>query len=522
MEKRKASWLWLIISVLALGVSVVVGAAEEPTTAPTYAVIHYFRLDGDYGDHTTGAYNDFWGLHLWGEGIDPSEATGWTDPKSFLGEDEYGRFAWVKLASEATEVNFIVHRGDQRDPDNSPDRTFDSSVTPEIWLKQDDANQYASQAEAQGSVTVHYHRPGGDYGDPTSPDFHDFWGLHLWGDGIHPAEVTSWHEPKRPDGFDDYGPFFTIQLQDPCWSVNFIVHRGDQRDPDNSPDRSFNPLEAPTIWLQSGDVTVYFQRGAAEGFALLHYRRDAGDYGNYSSPDYNDFWGLHVWGDAPGPGWTTPLKPAAQDIFGVVFRVDLFDGAAQIGYILHRGDEKDPGPDQFLDFSTYGYEVWQLQGADPENPYILPLLAGPGTDCDNDGDGVPDDEDNCPDYPNPDQSDTDGNGVGDRCDLDWLNAGLQTCEEELDQCCPHLIPGECGDGRIQWKAGETCDPPGSSCGNGWVCDDFCKCVPLPPVCGDGKIQWRAGEQCEPVPGLDRCGPGRVCDPSQCVCVPQGS
>lgn len=33
----------------------------------------------------------------------------------------------------------------------------------------------------------------------------------------------------------------------------------------------------------------------------------------------------------------------------------------------------DPGPDQYLDFSEYGYEVWQLQGANPEVPYILPI-----------------------------------------------------------------------------------------------------------------------------------------------------
>lgn len=35
---------------------------------------------------------------------------------------------------------------------------------------------------------------------------------------------------------------------------------------------------------------------------------------------------------------------------------------------------------------------------------------------DRDGDGVPDDEDNCPDTPNPDQADADGDGVGDACD----------------------------------------------------------------------------------------------------------
>ena len=64
-----------------------------------YAVIHYVRADGDYGDHTTGNFQDFWGLHLWGAGIDPGEETDWTAPKPFLGETEYGRFAWIQVGA---------------------------------------------------------------------------------------------------------------------------------------------------------------------------------------------------------------------------------------------------------------------------------------------------------------------------------------------------------------------------------------------------------------------------------------
>ena len=61
-------------------------------------------------------------------------------------------------------VNFIVHRGDAKDGTEA-DRAFNPAATPEIWLKQDDATIYTSQADAQGYVTIRYHRDDGDYGD---------------------------------------------------------------------------------------------------------------------------------------------------------------------------------------------------------------------------------------------------------------------------------------------------------------------------------------------------------------------
>jgi glycosidase len=339
---------------------VVPTAGVDETVTYSYAVVHYQRDDGDYGDHTTGEFNDFWGLHAWG---DIGETIEWTAPKPFLGEDDYGRFAWLALALEASSVGVIVHRGDAKDGTDA-DRFFDPSAMPEIWLRGGDPAIYPSQAAAQGYVVIHYQRPDGVYTD---------WGLHLWGEAIDPSEATEWTSPKPPTGIDDFGAYWTVLIQSADGPVNFIVHRGDEKDP--GPDQFVDPSVQASAWVQSGDSTVYDDRGGAEGeqYATIHYRRPSGDYGDYASSNYEDFWGLHTWEGAADPGWTTPRTPVDEDLFGVVFEVPLVPGAEWMGYILHRGDEKDPGPDQTFDFGDDGYEVWQLQGADPANPYVLPV-----------------------------------------------------------------------------------------------------------------------------------------------------
>jgi glycosidase len=326
------------------------GGPETP-----YALIHYHRPAGDYGDHTTGDFNDFWGLHLWGNAIAVSEATDWTAPKPFLGEDEYGRFAFVELADDTQPVNFIVHRGDTKDPDDSPDRSFDPGTTPEIWLRQGDLTVYTSQAEAQGFATVHY---------GCAPDCS---GVTIDATSDGAPVVTD----GDPDEIDDYGALFRLSPSDLSAPLTVSIRVDGVVDIDQ---QVFTPTETPTAWFQPGEQVVYPSRGAAEDFAVIHYRRPAGDYGDPTSADFNDFWGLHVWtGAATETVWTDPLRPTGQDAFGIEFRIDLVDGADQLAYILHRGDTKDPGPDQFLIFDSFGHEVWQLQDADPEEPYVAPL-----------------------------------------------------------------------------------------------------------------------------------------------------
>ncbi|MEZ4658407.1 MAG: pullulanase-type alpha-1,6-glucosidase [Caldilineaceae bacterium] len=341
-----------------------------------YVAIHYLREDGDYGDDASADFNDFWGLHLWGDAIAPEEVTEWAAPMPFRGETDYGRMALIKIQDATRDVNFIVHRGDTKDGAEQ-DRNFNPAVDgPEIWLKQDDGAFYTSQAAAQGYVTIHYRRADGDYGDPTSSEFNDFWGLHLWGDAIANGVGTEWESPRPFDDVDEFGAYWRIPIQDASQPVNFIIHRGDAKDP--GPDQSLNPQEGAAVWITSGNEEIYMQEGAATNIATIHYQRADGDYGDPASSNFSDFWGLHVWEGAatPNPSWEQPIKPAGMDAFGPYWRIPLADGAHQLAYIIHRGDAKDPGPDQFLNLDQYGYAVWQFAGADPASPYAYPIQAG--------------------------------------------------------------------------------------------------------------------------------------------------
>ncbi|HSD80593.1 MAG TPA: alpha-amylase family glycosyl hydrolase, partial [Solirubrobacteraceae bacterium] len=104
----------------------------------TTAVIHYNRPAGDY---------DAWGLHLWGDGLAPGEATAeWTSPTPFEDADAYGALHRIQIADDTQRVGFIVHgRPPATDPnvkDTDPDRFFVPLSTPEIWLRQGDTRIY--------------------------------------------------------------------------------------------------------------------------------------------------------------------------------------------------------------------------------------------------------------------------------------------------------------------------------------------------------------------------------------------
>lgn len=84
---------------------------------------------------------------------------------------------------------------------------------------------------------------------------------------------------------------------------------------------------------------------------------------HYSRPDaaFAD-WRLHVWEDtSESVSWETGLEPGGRDDFGVYWDVGLQDGAERLGFLIHQGDEKDPGPDMFLELGETR-EAWIISG----------------------------------------------------------------------------------------------------------------------------------------------------------------
>ena len=79
----------------------------------------------------------------------------------------------------------------------------------------------------------------------------------------------------------------------------------------------------------------------------------------------------------------------------------------------------------------------------------------PGVQCvvDTDGDGVEESRDNCPTVANPDQRDTDGDGIGDACDKDIDNDGVLNSVDNCPTIANFDQHDDDGDG-----VGDACDP----------------------------------------------------------------
>jgi hypothetical protein len=145
---------------------------------------------------------------------------------------------------------------------------------------------------------------------------------------------------------------------------------------------------------------------------------------------------------------------------------------------------------------------WQFSIGSEDGP---PLL-------DSDNDGVPDADDNCPLAANSDQSDLDGDGIGDACDEDLDGDGVLN---SMDNCVFYPNPGQ--EDLDANGVGDICEPSADGDGDGVVNeDDNCPFNPNPgqeDLDGDG-----LGDLCDP----DRDGDGLLNSEDNCPDIPNPS
>ncbi|MBX3142375.1 MAG: pullulanase-type alpha-1,6-glucosidase [Trueperaceae bacterium] len=203
----------------------------------------------------------------------------------------------------------------------------------------------AQSALPDDTARIHYQRADATY---------DGWVLHVWEDTI---ESVSWSNGLAITGFDDYGAYWDVRLSEGGARLGFIVHKGDLKDP--GPDMFLLVSQhGHEVWLVSGSDVIHTAPPLgppAAGVARIHYLNPQGDY---------EDWVLHVWEDTiESVTWDRGLPVTGTTGDGIFWDVRLAEGAEKVGFIVHRGDEKDPGPDMFLNLAEHGQEIWVVSGS---------------------------------------------------------------------------------------------------------------------------------------------------------------
>ncbi len=93
------------------------------------------------------------------------------------------------------------------------------------------------------------------------------------------------------------------------------------------------------------------------GDIRIHYFRPDGNYTG---------WTVYAFYDTTEPNDFPdgPVQVTGRDSFGAYFDVGVTATATNVGLILHNGNTKDPGPNQYVDPATQGNEFWELSGSD--------------------------------------------------------------------------------------------------------------------------------------------------------------
>jgi pullulanase len=356
---RRVPFALTLIALLAFFTPLVI--AQAPL-APNTERIHFHRFDNNYAGWTVYAFND------------TTEDTGNFSggPVQVTGTDDFGAYFDVGLTNNAQDLGFIVHSGNAKDP--GPDMHVNPQIAREVWVVSGINTVYTSKPVIAapgpvpaGKARVHYHRF-----DNT------FTGWTLYAFGGTTENQNDFNDgPLQPAGIDAFGAYYDIGVSTGATDIGFILHFGGIKDPTN--DLHLNPQTTHEVWVISGNNTAFTTQPVipapgpvAANTERIHYHRADGIY---------DAWSVYAFGNTTantGDFNDGPVPPAGIDSFGVYFDVPLTPNATDLGFIIHRGGEKDPGPDMHVN-PQVAQEIWVVSGSTTiftSEPTAAQLLTG--------------------------------------------------------------------------------------------------------------------------------------------------
>jgi pullulanase len=220
----------------------------------------------------------------------------------------------------------------------------------------------SAQPIPAGAIRIHYFRPDGNYSG---------WTVYAFDNTTENTGAYS-SGPVQVTGTDSFGAYFDVGITSGAQEVGIIIHNptavgGDQKDTPNNlfVDPSTQGLE---YWAYSGIAKLYNTAPSLTnptallpGYVRVHYHRTDGNYAGwtiYAFFDTTEYTGDYNNGLVP---------PTNSDAYGIYFDVAVVANAQNLGLIIHNpsapgGDVKDPGPNEFVDPSTEGFEYWGYTG----------------------------------------------------------------------------------------------------------------------------------------------------------------
>ncbi len=210
-----------------------------------------------------------------------------------------------------------------------------------------------------GHARIHYYRPDGNYTG---------WGLYAW----NATTVNySWCSSQvAQTGKDSFGVYFDVPVTpnngSPAGQLGFIINNcADNQLKDPGPNQYLQITQYNQGWVISGNDTVYTTQPTETpipaGDIRIHYYRPDGNYSG---------WAIYAWNaTTTSYSWcSTEVQQTGVDTWGVYFDIPVKgtngNPAGQLGFIINNcanGQEKDPGPNQYLQVTEY-QQGWVVSG----------------------------------------------------------------------------------------------------------------------------------------------------------------